>query len=327
MKGRVLVTGGTGFVGSFVVEEFVRDGWEVRPLIRNPRRLTWMKGLPVTPVVGTLVEPESLSRAVRGCDVVVHCAGLTKAVHRQDFFRVNAEGVGALVRATRENGVRRFIYCSSQAAGGPSEEHKARVESDPPRPVSVYGQSKLQGEREVAENADGMEWVILRPPSVMGPRDFQFLSLFRSVARFGIYPVFGRQSRKYSIIDVRDLAAAHLLAAYRESGLNEVYYTAHPVPQDWKQVAELIAARAGKRVRPLRLGTAVLRVAGLTADAIAWIRGKPSVLGADKIREICAPGWICSPQKIQNEWGFSCRYSIEETVKDTYDFYLQRGLL
>lgn len=327
MNRRVLITGGTGFIGSHTVEMFLANGWTVRALIRNPARMTWLTGLPVETSVGRLDDPESLRAAVQDCDSVVHCGGLTKALRTEDLFRINAQAVKDFAVAARAAGTKRFILCSSQAAAGPSRDGAPVTEDDEPRPLSVYGRSKLEGERLLRENAGGMEWIILRPPSVMGPRDEQFLPLFRAVAKFGIYPLFGSDAQRYSFVSVYDLARALLCAAETSSGVNDVYFVAAPEALSWRETAEIIARGSQRRARALRLNGGILKTAGFMSEVVGCLRRKPALLSRDKLREILAPGWVCSSAKIRRTWTFQCEWTAERMILDTLHAYRKANRL
>lgn len=327
MNRRVLVTGGTGFVGSHTVDEYLKAGWIVRALVRNPARLTWLNGLNIEIVRGTLTDVASLAAASEGCDLIVHCAGLTKAVHAREYYRINADATRDLVRVARQNGVRRFVLCSSQAAAGPSFSGVPTREDDEPHPVSEYGRSKLEGERQLRQEAGEMEWVVLRPPAIIGPRDEQFVPLFRAVVHYGIYPRFGKGKRRYSFASVHDVARALLIGTEAESGINQVYFVARTDTMDWADAAAIIAHFVDRKARPLPLNKTLLRIAGSVADAYASLRGKPALLGRDKLREILAAEWVCSVEKIREAWGFECTWSSEQTLHDTYESYRMSGWL
>lgn len=322
---RVLITGGTGFVGSHAVDAYLLAGWTVRALLRNPRRETWLTGLPVELAEAALDDTAPLQAAMRDCDVVVHCAGLTKSLNAGDYLRVNADAVERLVVAARENGVRRFVLCSSQAAAGPAARGAVTVETDEPRPVTPYGRSKLEGEVRLQAAAQTMQWVILRPPSVIGPRDLQFVPLFRAAARYGIYPDFGGDHRAYSVVCIYDLARALLRAGEVESGVNETYFVAHRDPLDWSAAAAEIGAAAGRQVRPLRLSAGVMRTAAGMAERLARLRGKPVLLSRDKVDEIFTTGWLCSAEKIRRNWGFECLWSHTQMLRATFAAYREAG--
>jgi dihydroflavonol-4-reductase len=324
---RVLITGGTGFVGSHTVEAFLAGGWTVRALIRNPARTTWLIGLPVEFAIGTLDDGDSLRAAVKDCAAVVHCAGLTKALRTEDLFRVNAQSVKDFAIVARDAGVKRFVLCSSQAAAGPSRDNVPITENDEPHPLSAYGHSKLEGEKLLRENAGGMEWVILRPPSVMGPRDEQFLPLFRAVAKFGIYPQFGGGSQRYSFVSVFDLARALRTAAETVNGVNEVYFVASQQALNWQETAGIIARESKRRTHAIRFCRSFLQALGFISETIASIRRKPALLSRDKLREILAPGWVCSSEKIKRNWNFQCEWTAERMILETFTAYRKANRL
>ncbi len=324
---RVLITGGTGFVGSHAVEEFVRAGWTVRLLIRNPRRLIWSSDYPIETVVGVLTDDHALDVAVKDCDVVVHCAALTKARFPAEYYEINAAATGKLVHAARTNGVRRFVFCSTQAAAGPSDGINPTVESDSPQPISDYGRSKLEGERFVCDNSGEMQWIILRPPSVLGPRDEQFVPLFRAVARYGVYPKFGSGEQQYSYIGVQDLTRALRTAAEADMGINNTYFVANPDSVRWKDIAEDIARLAGRNVRPIILSSPLLSAMAFVLETIAVLRNKPALLNREKIAEIMAPAWVCSSEKFRKTMGFACESSREDVLRTTYEAYRSAKLL
>lgn len=327
MMRRALITGGTGFVGSHVVDAYLQSGWTVRALVRDLHRKTWLSNLPIEFAAGTLDNVEALQTATRDCDVVVHCAGLTKTLHAAEFMRINAAAVGVLATCACDSGVRRFILCSSQAAAGPAQSSACSVESDEPRPLTDYGRSKLAGERLLQDNAKTLEWVVLRPPSVIGPRDAQFVPLFRAATRYGIYPVFGGGERTYSVICVYDLAQALLRAADVAGGINDVYFVAHSDPLDWSSAARHIAAAAGRTVRPLHLSAGLLRGVAAAAETLGRLRNKPPLLSRDKVREILTDGWLCSAEKIRRSWGFECQWPHERMLRTTFESYRRAGLI
>ena len=327
MSRRVFITGGTGFVGSHAVEAYLAAGWQVRAWVRNPNRLTWLSGLSIEIASGAFFDRKAVSDALQGCDVVVHCAGVTKTARREEFFRINADAVRELADAARAANVRRFVLCSTHAASGPAIDGVASHEQDPPHPLTDYGRSKLAGERMLQAAAGKMEWIILRPPSILGPRDEQFVPLFRGIKRFGLYPVLGSRSQRYSYIYVRDFVKALLLAGDVDRGVNELYFVAHDETLVWSRAAALIASLSGKNVRALSVPAFAAHIIGHTNNLIAKATGKAALLSSEKVREMLASGWVCSTEKIQRAWGFQCEYSTENALRETYEFYRQTGRL
>jgi nucleoside-diphosphate-sugar epimerase len=327
MSKRVLITGATGFVGSHTADAYLAAGWTVRTLVRNPDKLGWLSGKTLEIAPGSLTDTESLAKASQQCDVVVHCAGLTKTPDAREFYRINADAVEAFTSIARESGVRRFVLCSTQAAAGPCPTNAAITELDLPKPVSEYGRSKLEGEARLRQSAGSMEWIILRPPAIMGPRDEQFIPLFRAIVRYGIYPRFGSGTQRYSLIGVHDFARALLVAGETATGLNDVYFSAGPDALNWGDAAAIIAGIAHRKVRPIPIPAPVLHSIGTFGEWFARLQHKAALINRDKVTEFLAGDWICSSEKIRQALGFECKQSLEDTLRVTYQSYLDAGRL
>ncbi len=129
---RILVTGATGFLGSHVAEELARQGHDLRLLVRRTSKLGFLDGVVFERVIGDVRDAGSLAPAVDGVETIVHVAGLTAARGEAEFQAVNTEGTAALVAAASVAGVRRFVYVSSLAAQGPSDDGEVKPPESPP---------------------------------------------------------------------------------------------------------------------------------------------------------------------------------------------------
>ncbi len=328
MKGTALVTGGTGFVGSHLIEALAEAGWDVRALVRRPDKLRWLEGLPAEIVKGDVENPDSLPEALRGVELVIHCAALTKANSHSEYMQANADGTRMLLHSSIRAGVRRFIYCSSQAAAGTGTLARPRVEEDTPEPLTDYGISKLAGEIAVQEAADKIEWIILRPPALFGPRDEQFLPLFRGIKKIHRYPVFGREELFYSWIYVRDLVGALLIASETSNGLRQTYFVAHETPSTWREMSQIAGELLKINVRPLpSISLSLLKGVARVCEMGARIRGKAALFNRQKLAEIAAPGWVADSAKITREFGFHCQIDLREALAETIEWYKEQGWL
>jgi dihydroflavonol-4-reductase len=225
---RALVTGGTGFIGSHLVEALLAQGHEVRCLVRDTHRLGWIAGLPsVTIAQGGMDEPRSLLEGMRGVDQVYHVAGLTRARAAREFFRVNSQGTQHLVHACLQTprGPRRLIHLSSLASAGPMPMPTACAEDVSPRPVSPYGWSKLNGEAAVLAVRDRLHVTVLLPPVVYGPRGRGVLEFARWVAR-GLLPMPAGPPRTLSLCYVQDLVTSLLAAGEGQVPSGEIFHVA-----------------------------------------------------------------------------------------------------
>src|ERR1700690_3864455 len=247
---KALVTGATGFIGSHLTEALVKKGYEVTCLSRKTSRLRWIEHLRLDYICCDLADIESCAEKLRGFDYVFHVAGLTKAVNEQDFFYANAECTSRLLKVISENipRLKRFIYISSLAGAGPRLDGNPVDEGASPRPVSGDGKSKLKAEETVKSYRDRVPSTIIRPPAVFGPRDTDFLVMFRMI-RKGIFPFWGKCS--YSMLYIEDLVQGIILAAENDKAEGKTFFLAHNMVYSNEDIAREISEAL--RVKPVRI--------------------------------------------------------------------------
>lgn len=270
----IAITGGTGFVGRAVLDQAATRGRGAKALARREQD----KRDGVSWIGGDLSTHEALDRLVQGAEAVIHIAGVVNAPDAAGFFEGNALGTQNVVAAARRSGVRRFVHVSSLAARKPELSH--------------YGQSKRQAEQFV-EDSD-LDWTIVRPPAVYGPRDTEILELFKA-ARWGFLPM--PPAGRTSIIHVDDLARLLL-------DLVDIPADSQPrvlEPDDgkvggWshKQLAHAIAAALGKRVWAPNVPRGVLMGA---ARVDRLLRGDDAKLTVDRASYMAHPDWTSSPDR------------------------------
>lgn len=331
---KYLVTGATGFVGPAVVERLVRDGQKVRVLVRKTSNRAAIEKLGVEIADGDVTDAASVRAAVDGVDAVAHVAGMVKAVRREDLFRVNAGGTRNVARAAAEAGVRRLVYVSSLAAGGPSEPGRPRREEDPERPVSDYGKSKLAGEAAVREAVAAhprFEAAVVRPPAVYGPRDLEFLGLLLWSVKLGVAPKPGLRDKRYSLIYCDDLADLIVRAAERGRSLGSdsegVYYGSDGVEyriEDWARHA---GEAMGKRAIVVPVPEFVSFVGAVLGSLKGRITGRPSKLNLGKLAELKQIAWTCSPERAKRELGFEAHTDAATGFKNAVAWFRAQGVL
>jgi len=277
------LTGATGFIGGAAACYFADTGWRVRALARNHTRTTSPRLRHIEWVRGSLADRSALDRLVDGARAVVHCAGAVRGWNERDFDLVNVDGLANVVAAAARQGVPgRFVSLSSLAAREPR--------------LSPYAASKRRGEQVLAERADGMSWVALRPPAVYGPGDPASTPLLRSLMR-GVALVPGAAANRFSLLYVDDLVAAidACLCAPADAPSSGVFelHDGRPAGYDWHDLASIASDLRGRTVRTVVVPEWLLdKVAGLSA---AWgrISGRAPMLTRNKVRELTHPDWVC----------------------------------
>ncbi|HPN36210.1 MAG TPA: NAD(P)-dependent oxidoreductase [bacterium] len=324
---KALVTGGNGFIGSTLVEKLLHQGHQVTCLVRRQSDLRWLQNLPVAYSYASLSSGEGLEQAVAGMDWIFHLAGATKARNRQGYVDGNVTITRRLLQACRPQlGLKKFVYVSSQAAAGPSLAGVPCTETDEPHPISIYGECKLAAEKEVLSLSRELPVVVLRPPSVYGPRDRDILVYFQNVNR-GLVLVLGKGDQQISLVHVSDLVDGIILAAEQSASNGKVFFLSGDGYYDWNTIGREIAAAMKKKTITIRTPLWLLHLASWAECAVAQLTGKPALLNADKVREMVQPGWMCSNQAAKQELGFAPQYTLAQGVRQTSRWYRENGWL
>ena len=298
------LTGGTGFVGQALLDLLEGSGERVRVLARkvpeNRRGLRW--------VDGSLNEPFKLAHLVADAECVIHIAGLTRATNLDHFEIVNVTGTLNVVEAAKRAGAKRLIFVSSLAAREPD--------------LSAYGLSKRRAETIVA--ASGLDWTIVRPPAVYGPRDREFLDLFKA-ARWGVVPM--PKDGRASYIHVSDLARLLLdLLPGGEGVTGEIFEPDDGRANGWphREFGQAIGWAIGKRPLVPQLSKATLeRVAALDGK----LRGSKAKLTQDRVSYMTHPDWVSSPARAVPTVLWQPGIATREGLKATADWYRDENWL
>lgn len=296
------VTGGTGFVGSTLIELALEEGHSVRALTRRPQQpregIEWVEG--------SLETPAALDRLAEGADAVIHIAGVVNAPDRDGFARGNIEGTEAMLAAAEKMGSGRFVHVSSLAAREPK--------------LSDYGWSKAEAEERVA--ASPLAWTMVRPPAIYGPGDMEMFELFRLAKRgLGLLPPGGR----LSVIEVSDLGRLLLALAAADPG-RHIYEADDGRPGGWehKAFAHAIGAAVGRKVAAIALPRPLM-LAGAQLDRL--VRGKAAKLTPDRVAYMCHEDWVIHPRRRPSPELWQPQVPTPEGLAATAAWYRAKGLL
>ncbi len=298
----IALTGGTGFVGQMVVELASARGMAVKGLARrepsSARGVTW--------VAGDLANRRALAELVDGVEAVIHVAGVVNAADPAEFAIANVDGTLAVLEAAKAAGVSRFIFVSSLSAREPN--------------LSQYGASKARAEQYV--KASGLDWTIVRPPAIYGPRDREMFELFRA-AKWGVVPV--PAGGHASLIHVEDLA--RLLLALVPGGEAVTSHTFEPddgEPGGWSNddMARAIGAALGRKPFVPHLSRWMLVCA-------AWcdqrLRGAKAKLTMDRVGYMAHPDWVVSPAAAVPPEVWQPRIEARGGLSATAEWYRREG--
>lgn len=316
---RIAITGATGFIGSQLAAYLIARGDEIRAIVRpeSSRRTP-----PSTTIVRAALSKAALVPAFRDIETVVHVAGITQATRRSDFDRINVEGTRAVAQAAEESGAS-VVYISSLAAAGPASLTRPHTESDPPRPATPYGQSKLDGEHALAGAA--RRWTALRPGPVYGPGDRAFLRLFRW-ARRGVLPLFGRAGAGYTFVYIADLVRL-ITAAIDHGPVNETFFVGHADPITLRDLVNGIRLAVNPTARTVSVPLAMTRVVASALDIVSVVSGRVQPLDRWRYREVAAEGFVCRVDRIRERFGVGADTPLTAGLTQTADWYRQQGWL
>lgn len=298
----IAVTGGTGFVGSHCIELALAEGHELRALTRRPQP----ERAGVTWVEGALGNPDTMAALVNGAGAVLHIAGVINAPDRKGFAAGNIEGTRVLIAAAEAAGIRRFIQVSSLTAREPD--------------LSAYGWSKAEADKLLM--ASNLDWTIVRPPAIFGPRDQEMLELFKLAKRhiMPLPPAGGRMSA----IAVGELVRLLLALPASNALVRQIVEPDDGTPNGWdhRDFARAIGAAMGKKVLPLSLPRPVLN---LIAALDGLFRGKKAKLTPDRVAYFCHRDWVSHARPPADVWMPS--EDTQSALAATAQWYRAQGLL
>ncbi|MCL1943328.1 MAG: NAD(P)-dependent oxidoreductase [Candidatus Azobacteroides sp.] len=328
---KILITGASGFIGSFIVEQALSEGFEVWAGIRSGSSREYLQDHRIRFIDLYFSDKtklkEQLSEVRDHCgkwDFVVHNAGVTKCRDRRDFDRVNFRFTETLTEALMECDMipDKFILMSSLSIFGPVKENSdVPIQStDVPHPNTAYGESKLKAETHL-QSLSGFPYVILRPTGVYGPRDKDYFLMIKSV-RQGFDFAVGRKPQYITFIYVKDLVKVIFLIIRNENIIRKAYFISDGNVYTGKDYSLLVQkALNKKRVIRLTLPLCFVKTISVVTEKIVGIFGKTSTLNKDKYHIIKQRNWRCDISELQRDTAFKADYDLAKGVKESIDWY------
>lgn len=319
-KKNILITGATGFLGSFVVEEALRRDMEVWASVRQSSSLQYLRDERIHKIQLDLSSTEQMAGAFKGLhfDYVVHAAGATKALDRSTFYKVNAEGTKNLVNALKTTipSLERFVFISSLSVFGPVNEdlpYREITDHDIPQPNTAYGMSKLTAEKWLREECP-YPYTILRPTGIYGPREKDYMLMADSI-RKGIDIAVGSQRQDLTFVYVTDVVQAVFLSLESAKSIGKSYFLSDGEVYTSRTFSDYIIEELEKKyVLRLTVPLGILKVVCAVSDLLMHITGKLSTLNNDHYNILKQRNWRCDITPAMSDLSYQPQVKLREGV-------------
>lgn len=328
----ILITGATGFIGGFIVDEALNRGMQVWVAVRPTSSRKYLTDPRIQFLELNLGNKEQMKERMGNLkfDYVVHAAGATKCLHAEDFFRSNTDGTKNLVQALIElqMPLKRFVFVSSLSVYGPVAEKQPYREiclNDKPQPNTAYGRSKLAAEQYI-ESLSSLPYVILQPTGVYGPRERDYYMMAKSIKSHTDFSV-GYKPQDLTFVYVLDVVQAIFLALDCQKTGGK-YMLSDGEVYSSRTFSDLIHRELGKPwLLHIKAPIWLLRIITFCGEYIGRMTGKISALNNDKYNIMKQRNWRCDINPAKNDLGYEPKYQLDEGVRQTIKWYKENGWL
>ncbi len=322
---KVLITGASGFIGSFMVEEALKRNYEVYAGIRIGSSTIYLADPRIKFIELNFADVEILRLQLSEFpyfDYVIHSAGLTKGFNKKDYFTSNYQYTKNFIDVLidQKRVPEKFIYMSSLAAFGPGDPIllNAVKLSDTPKPVTSYGKSKLKSENYLTSLLN-FPYLIIRPTAVYGPREKELLTIFKLI-NSNLELLVGFKKQQLTFVYVSDLVEA-VFQAMESNLTNRGYFVSDGHVYDGKMLGNIIRKHLEKRTIRIQIPTILVRLIAVVTEATKYITRKQPMLNLEKIKELEASNWNCDIQPLRDDLDFKPAYDLERGIQETIAWY------
>jgi len=328
-KGNVLITGASGFIGSFLVEEGLKRDYPVYAGIRHTSSRAYLKDPRIHLLEMDFSSEEKIMTTLESCknlgigfQYIIHSAGITKAVKKEDYFRVNAQNTQNFIQALAQTGMvpEKFIYMSSLAAYGPGDPVTMNpvMLSHTPNPIELYGKSKLEAEKYI-HALDSFPWLIIRPTGVYGPREKDYYLFFKAMSR-GLETYIGSRQQVLTFIYVKDLVRL-IFDALKSPIVRKSYFVSDGNEYDTRTFAAITKKILQKKTLKITVPSVIVKKLAFGLEKVFGLWGTIPTLNTDKYNVLSSANWRCETEPLLHDFGFIAEYDLEKGIRETIDWY------
>jgi nucleoside-diphosphate-sugar epimerase len=331
---KILITGASGFIGSFLVDEALRKGWEVWAGVRKTSSKKYLLNLELHFIDLNYTNPQVLTQQLEShkaefgvWDFIIHNAGITKSAVDADYDRINHLYTVHFIDALLASGCkpRKFLFMSSLGAVGPGDEKSGapRTFTDKPNPISEYGKSKLMAEHYVQSLSD-FSYVILRPTGVYGPRDRDYFVMLKMI-KVGLDISLGPEEQLLNFIYIKDLTRI-CFTVLELPIVQKIWFVADGdvyTSKAFTLIAKEILRK--KRLLSIRLSLSSVQMVASVLGVYSRWTGKPALLNPDKYKVLKQRNWTCDVTQLEMDLNFKAEYNLRKGLEETVIWYKKNG--
>lgn len=333
---KILITGASGFIGSFLVDTALSKGYEVWAGIRRTSSKEYLKDMRINFIELNFNDRQTITEQLCShfsahgrFDYIIHNAGATKCLRKEDFDRINFKNTANFIDALIESShpPQKFILMSSLSVMGKGDEinYTPFNLTDLPKPNTAYGRSKLKAE-EYLKKQTRLPYIIFRPTGVYGPREKDYLMMIKSI-KSGLNISAGFRPQHLTFIYVSDLADA-IFAGIESTVLNKTYFVSDGDVYTDKEYTELIKKTLNKKhTLNFKIPLFLLKGISIISESVSFLTEKASTLNRDKYIIMSQRNWKCDISPLINDLNFKAKYNLRDGLKESIDWYKQHKWL
>ena len=320
---KVIITGSNGFVGSNLANKLLDMKFDVICLVRNESDTMLLDPNQNIKFVD-YEDQKQMTALFSDRDIVIHSAALTRTVHWSDFEIANIRFTEKILQLFNESpSAKQFIFISSHAASGPSSSITPKKEEDDCNPVSLYGKSKFEAENIIRSKAE-KKWTIIRPVSVFGAGDKDFLNYFKLI-KHHISLLIGKDERYISLIHIDDLIDLIIKTIGNEKADNQVFFASDGIAYSWEDFVSNLERAMDSFSVTLKIPEWLLYQLAKLFKFLSKFNHQTPLLNEEKVREMTQRYWLASNQKAVDLLDFSPKNDLMEKLRITFSWYKQKG--